>query len=229
MLALRRSDERGHANHGWLDAHHTFSFAGYHDPAHMGFRVLRVINEDRVEPGQGFGTHPHRDMEILTYILDGELQHRDSMGNGRVIKTGEVQGMSAGSGVTHSEFNASATQQVHLLQMWIMPHTKNVTPSYSEWKPDGAEKQGWKLVASGDGKAPIFIHQDARFYVTVSDGKALSNPITAGRYGWLQIGKGAAKAGGKQLEAGDGLAFGAADITEFQPQPGSELLLFDLP
>src|SRR5258706_11657421 len=139
MMALRKANERGHANHGRLDTYHTFSFSTYQDPNYMGFRSLRVINDDRITGGEGFGTHPHKDMEILTYMLEGELEHRDSMGNGRIIRTGEVQGMSAGTGITHSEFNPSPQNPAHLLQIWIMPHTKSVPPAYGEWKPDGSE------------------------------------------------------------------------------------------
>ena len=230
MLTLRRSAERGHANHGWLDSYHTFSFADYRDPAHMGFRSLRVINEDRIEAGQGFGTHPHRDMEIITYMLEGELAHRDSMGNGRVIKQGEVQGMSAGTGITHSEFNASKQNPAHLLQIWIMPHTKNVTPSYGEFLPDGSEKKGWKLVASEDGtNGSIRIHQDAKVYITVAEaGKTLEVPVAGGRYGWLQMAKGEAEINGEKLFPGDGVSFSGGDITSLTMSTPGEVLLFDL-
>jgi len=230
VLSVRRSPERGHANHGWLDSYHTFSFANYHDPAHMGFRALRVINEDRIEAGQGFPTHPHRDMEIITYMLEGELAHRDSMGNGRVIKTGEVQGMSAGIGITHSEFNASKQNPAHLLQIWIMPHTKNVTPSYGEWLPDGAEKKGWTLVASEDGAGgSIRIHQDAKVYITALDkGAALDIPITPKRYGWLQVAKGSIKLGNETLQAGDGASFAGGDVKSLQMLSAGKALLFDL-
>jgi quercetin 2,3-dioxygenase len=230
MLALRKKEARGHADHGWLDTYHTFSFADYRDPAHMGFRSLRVINEDRVEPGQGFGTHPHRDMEILTYVLEGQLAHRDSMGNGRVIQAGEVQGMSAGTGITHSEFNASKDQWVHLLQIWIMPHTKNVTPSYGEWLPDGSEKKGWALAASENGeRGSIRIHQDAKMYVTVAEaGSILNLPIAPGRFGWLQVAKGSAEMGAQMLRAGDGVAFAAGDADRVTMREAGELLLFDL-
>jgi quercetin 2,3-dioxygenase len=165
VLSIRKASERGAADHDWLKSKHTFSFAEYRDPSHMGFRALRVINEDIVEPGEGFGTHPHRDMEILTYVLEGELAHRDSMGNGRIIKAGEVQAMSAGTGITHSEFNASDLQRVHFLQIWIMPHTKDVLPTYSEWTPDGLGRQSWAKVAASDGSASIHIHQDTIFYL----------------------------------------------------------------
>lgn len=230
MPAVRKSAERGHANHGWLDSYHTFSFADYHDPAHMGFRALRVINEDRIEPAQGFGTHPHRDMEIITYMLEGELAHKDSMGNGRVIRCGEVQGMSAGTGITHSEFNASKTAPAHLLQIWIMPHTKNVTPSYGEWLPDGGEKKGWKLVASETGEGgSIRIHQDAKLYITVAEEpKTLDIPIAKGRYGWLQVAKGEAVIGGQALAAGDGVSFAGGEAASVQLKTAGELLLFDL-
>jgi redox-sensitive bicupin YhaK (pirin superfamily) len=230
MFALRRSEERGHANHGWLDSYHTFSFADYYDPAHMGFRALRVINEDRIEAAQGFGTHPHRDMEIITYMLEGELQHKDSMGNGRIIRRGEVQGMSAGTGITHSEFNASAEKPAHLLQIWIMPHTKNVTPSYGEWLPSGAEKKGWTLVASENGESgSIRIHQDAKLYLAVAESpRRLELPIAAGRFGWLQIAKGEAEINGQALHAGDGAAFSGGDAAAVQLTTPGELLLFDL-
>ncbi|MDE3015945.1 MAG: pirin family protein, partial [Pseudomonadota bacterium] len=205
-------------------------FADYHDPAHMGFRALRVINEDRIKGGKGFPTHPHRDMEILTYILEGELAHRDSMNNGRVIKRGEVQGMSAGTGITHSEFNASRDAPCHLLQIWMLPHMKNVTPSYAEWKPDGSEKKGWALVASEGGKAGgVPIHQDASVYVAVAEaGRSLGIPVAAGRYGWLQVAKGEAEIGGKRLEAGDGVSFFSGDAASVKMHNPGELLLFDL-
>lgn len=230
MITVRASNERGHANHGWLDSYHTFSFADYHDPAHVHFRALRVINEDRIEAGEGFDTHPHRDMEIITYMLEGELQHRDSMGNGRIIKRGEVQGMSAGSGITHSEFNASKEKPAHLLQIWIMPHTKSVTPSYGEWLPDGSEKKGWKLVASEDGATgSIKIHQDAKLFLAVADaGKTLDISITQERYGWLQVAKGDIEFAGKLLHAGDGVSFSGGDAKNVTMKTAGELLLFDL-
>ena len=230
MLAIRRSRDRGHANHGWLDSYHTFSFADYHDPAFMGFRALRVINEDRIAGGQGFGTHPHRDMEIITYMLDGELAHKDSMGNGHVIKTGEVQGMSAGTGITHSEFNALKDRPAHLLQIWIMPHTKSVKPAYGEWYASGAERAGWALVASDDeNNGSIRIHQDVRLYLAKAEtGKTLDIDIKPGRYGWLQIAKGEAEINGQTLFQGDGVAFESNDIQKITAKSNSEFLLFDL-
>lgn len=229
MFEIRKSSDRGHINHGWLNAKHSFSFADYHDPAHMGFRALRVINEDVIAPAQGFGTHPHRDMEIITYILDGELSHKDSMGNGRTIKTGEVQGMSAGTGITHSEFNASEEKPCHLLQIWIMPHTKNVTPSYSEWTK-AENKNEWQLVASEQGQGgAISIHQDAKLYLAVTD-KETSLPINiaAKHFGWLQIAKGSAEINGNKLVAGDGASFSGDEVKEIKTTAGSEILLFDL-
>ena len=229
MFEIRKSAERGHANHGWLNAKHSFSFADYYDPARMGFRALRVINEDVIAPAQGFGIHPHRDMEIITYILDGELAHKDSMGNGRIIKTGEVQGMSAGTGITHSEFNASEAKPCHLLQIWIMPHTKNVTPSYSEWTKAG-NKNEWQLVASEQGQGGVIsIHQDAKMLVAVID-KETSLPIiiAPNRFGWLQIAKGSAEINGNKLAAGDGVSFSGDDVKEIKATAGSEFLLFDL-
>lgn len=196
----------------------------------MGFRSLRVINEDRIEAGQGFGTHPHRDMEILTYMLEGELAHRDSMGNGRIIKRGEVQGMSAGTGITHSEFNASREHPAHLLQIWIMPHTRNVTPSYGEWYPNGSEKKNWTLVASEDGTgASIRIHQDAKMYVAMPEaGVTLDIPIAQGRYGWLQVASGDIELNGGLLHAGDGVSFAGGDVKTLRMLSGGEVLLFDL-
>ena len=230
MLVVRTSKDRGHANHGWLDSYHTFSFASYRDPDHMGFKALRVINEDVVEPGKGFATHPHRDMEILTYVLSGQLAHKDSMGNGRTIKPGEVQGMSAGTGITHSEFNASQNEQVHLLQIWIQPHTKDVTPSYAEWLPNGNEREGWVLAASEHGEqGSIRIHQDAKMYVSVSDHNAtLDVPLETGRFGWLQVAKGSVAIDDNMFEAGDGISFSAGDIENIKTTAGTELLLFDL-
>ncbi len=229
MLNIRKSADRGHANHGWLIAKHSFSFADYYDPAHMSFRALRVINEDVIAPAQGFGTHPHRDMEIITYILDGELAHKDSMGNGRTIKASEIQGMSAGSGVTHSEFNASKENPCHLLQIWIMPHTKNVTPTYGESLPSG-KKNEWQLVASEQGHGgAIFIHQDAKMFLAVTN-KEITLPINIAhdRFGWLQIAKGSAKIGEIELVAGDGASFSGDEVQQLIATAGSEILLFDL-
>lgn len=230
MLMVRKSEARGHAHHGWLESYHTFSFASYHDKNFMGFRSLRVINEDFVKPGQGFGTHPHNDMEILTYIISGELAHKDSMGNGRVIKKGEVQGMSAGTGITHSEFNASDKERVHLLQIWIMPHTKSVKPTYSEWLPNGSELNGWALAASGDAKnGSILIHQDAKLYVTECvEEKELPLIVPEGRFGWIQVAKGSAEINGYPLLAGDGVAFAGADVNQIKATKNSSLLCFDL-
>ena len=230
MITLRKASDRGHANHGWLDTHYTFSFSTYLDRNHMGFRSLRVINDDRIDGGEGFGTHPHRDMEILTYMLEGELSHKDSMGNGRTIKTGEVQGMSAGTGITHSEFNGLPDTPAHLLQIWIMPHTKNVTPSYGEWLPDGSEKKDWALVASEDGeKNSIRIHQDAKMYVATPEaGVALNIPIKKGRYGWLQIGSGGIEINGTPYHTGDGISFEGEDISSLKVTSKAQLLLFDL-
>jgi redox-sensitive bicupin YhaK (pirin superfamily) len=233
MFTIRKAKDRGHANHGWLDSWHSFSFADYYDPKYMGFRALRVINEDFIAPSAGFGTHPHRDMEILTYILEGELAHQDSMGNGRVIKTGEVQGMSAGTGITHSEYNASAKAQCHLLQIWIMPHTKNVTPSYSEWLPDNPEDSGnkntWRLAASEQGEGgSIKIHQDARMYVATAQEGYLPVSIVPARYGWLQVAKGGAEINGTKLDAGDGVAFSGDAVQQLTATANSEFLLFDL-
>ena len=225
MIKLRTSGERGHANHGWLESWHSFSFADYHDPAHVHFRALRVINEDIIQPTEGFGTHPHRDMEIITYILDGALSHKDSMGNGATILPGEVQQMSAGSGVTHSEFNALNDKPTHLLQIWIMPHTKGVNPSYSEWKPDGSEAKGWAVAASDGGReGGVAIHQDARLYLTkAAAGESRAISIPAGRYGYLHVAKGGVQSGGYTLKAGDAMMFDGGEVEGLKAQEASEV------
>lgn len=230
MITLRKASERGHAQHGWLTSWHSFSFADYHDPAHVHFHNLRVINEDIIAPAAGFGTHPHRDMEIITYVLSGALAHRDSMGNGATILPGEVQAMSAGSGITHSEFNALSEHPTHLLQIWIMPHTKNVTPHYDEWKPNDLEKKGWVCVASDGGReGGVAIHQDARLYLTHAQaGESRKITLPEGRHGYLHIAKGAVQYGGYALKAGDAVMFEAADASSLLVNEASELLLFDL-
>lgn len=230
MITLRKAGERGYANHGWLESWHSFSFADYHDPEHVHFRALRVINEDIIAPAQGFGTHPHRDMEIITYILEGALAHKDSMGNGATILPGEVQAMSAGTGITHSEFNALEGKPTHLLQIWIMPHTKNVKPSYGEWKPDGSEKKGWVCVASDGGReGGVAIHQDARLFLTHAQaGESCAISILPGRYGYLHIAKGEAEVAGHPLKAGDAMMFNAGDASLLKVTSAGQFLLFDL-
>ena len=232
MITLRRSQERGYADHGWLKSFHSFSFADYHDPAQMGFGPLRVINEDRVAPGTGFGTHGHRDMEIISYVLEGELAHRDSMGNGSVIRPGDVQRMSAGSGVRHSEFNHAQDRTTHFLQIWIEPNVTGIAPSYEEKRFSDADKQGrLRLVASPDGAdGSVRIHQDARMYVSrLAPGQSLSAELAAGRLGYLHLVRGAVTVNGERLAGGD--AAKARDETQLQIKAGadSELLLFDLP
>src|SRR5205809_7896778 len=190
MIQIRRAGERGHANHGWLDTYHTFSFSDYYDPKFMGFRSLRVINEDWVQPGYGFPTHPHRDMEIITYVLEGSLEHKDSMGTGSVIRPGEVQKMSAGTGVRHSEFNPSPTEPAHLLQIWLTPERRGLTPGYEQKAfPEGERRNRWRLVASRDGRdGSVTIHQDAAMYVTSLDaGKEVTHSLPPGRHAWLQV------------------------------------------
>lgn len=231
MLTIRRSQDRGHFDHGWLDTYHTFSFADYHDPRFMGFRSLRVINEDRVAAGQGFGRHPHRDMEILTYVLTGELEHRDSLGNGAIIKPGEVQYMAAGTGVEHSEFNPSPTAPVHLMQIWIRPDRKNAAPRYDQRRfPTLANAGAATLLASPDGKAgSIQINQDARLYAaTLQGGQKIVQTLDAGRAAWLQVLRGDLALNGEKLTAGDGAA--VTDLAEFAmvADRGAEFLLFDL-
>ncbi len=232
MIALRRSRERGHANHGWLDSYHTFSFADYYDPAHMGFSVLRVINEDRVAPGMGFGTHPHRDMEIVTYVLEGALQHRDSLGNGSVIRPGDVQRMSAGTGVTHSEMNASQTDPVHLLQIWILPERPGLQPGYEQKSyPVESRTSRLKLVASRDGRdGSVTIHQDAAIYAAVlNEDDALEYQFAPGRRGYLQVATGDVVVDGHLLRAGDGARISQVEQIALGSPKRAEILLFDLP
>jgi hypothetical protein len=233
MITLRKSNARGHADHGWLNARHTFSFAEYYDPAYMGFSVLRVINDDTVAPGRGFGTHPHRDMEIITYVLDGELQHRDSMGNGSIIRAGDVQYMSAGTGVKHSEVNPSPDTPVHLLQIWILPAENNLTPQYAQKTIAVEEKRGhWRVLASPDGREDsIAIQQDASLLATMlHDGEHLEYRPTEGRSLYLQIARGSAVLNGMPMLSGDGAAIvDEAHIELTGQSEGTEILLFDLP
>ena len=231
MLTLRKAQDCGHANHGWLDTGHTFSFAQYHDPAHMGFGDLRVINDDRVQPGQGFGTHGHRDMEIVTYVLDGALEHKDSMGNGSVIRPGDVQRMSAGRGVRHSEFNASQTEPVHLLQIWIEPNVTGIDPGYEEKHFTGDEKRGQlRLIASPDGAAgSVTIHQNARVYAALLDGAdAVTHTLAAGRNAYVHVARGEVTVNGHPLAGGDGARISDEGGIEFTYARNAEILLFDL-
>jgi hypothetical protein len=231
-MEIRRSTERGHAQHGWLDSFHSFSFADYHDPKHMGFGPLRVINEDRVQPGQGFGTHGHRDMEIISYVLEGGLAHRDSMGNGSTLRPGDVQRMSAGTGVRHSEYNASDREAVHFLQIWIEPAVRNVTPGYEEAHFDAASKRGTlRLIASPDGReGSVSIHQDANVYAALIDGAERAEfAQRAGRRTYVHVVRGALTVGGQPLVAGDALkSLGEARIV-LESGSDAEVLLFDLP
>jgi quercetin 2,3-dioxygenase len=231
MFDIRRSAERGHANHGWLDAYHSFSFADYYDPEHMHFGPLRVINEDRVAPGQGFGTHGHRDMEIVTYVLEGGLSHRDSMGNGSTIRPGDVQRMSAGTGVMHSEFNASDEAELHLLQIWIMPAQRGIEPGYEEKRFTEADKRGrLRLIASPDGReGSATIHADAALYAALIDGaeRAVFRPA-AGRRVYVHVARGSLTVNGEALDAGDGARIADVDAVTFEKGNAAEVLLFDL-
>jgi redox-sensitive bicupin YhaK (pirin superfamily) len=227
MMTIRRSDERGHANHGWLDTYHTFSFADYYDPAHIEFRTLRVINEDRVAPGQGFGTHPHRDMEIITYVLSGALAHKDSSGGEGVLRPGDVQHMTAGSGIQHSEFNASQTEPVHLLQIWILPDKKGLKPGYEQ---KHFEIGGLRLVASRDGRdGSLLVHQDVDvFAARLPAGGEVRHTLAAGRHAWLQVARGTVTLNGTELRAGDGAAVSEERGLTIIGREPAEFLLFDL-
>jgi len=231
MIQVRKSNERGHADHGWLDTHHTFSFADYHDPKNMGFRALRVINEDRVEPGQGFGTHGHRDMEILSYVLDGGLAHKDSSGGGGVIRPGDVQRMSAGTGVMHSEFNASRSEPVHFLQIWLVPGQRGIAPGYEQKHFPPEQRQGQlRLIASPDAAdGSVTIHQDARVYTTLlGKGQSVTHTLAPGRHAWVQVARGQIRLGDVVLSAGDGAAISDEGTLTLTGDAPSEVLLFDL-
>ena len=231
MITIRRSGDRGFRNYGWLKTFHTFSFNDYHDPAFMGFRSLRVINEDRVAQGEGVGTHPHRDMEIVTYVLSGALAHKDSMGNGSAIRPGEVQRMSAGTGVTHSEFNHDANEEVHFLQIWLMPERKGLAPSYEQKAFPDTEKEGTlRLVASRDGRnGSVTIHQDASLYATrLGKGESVAVTLAGGRHAWIQVARGAVTLGGRPLSAGDGAAVSEESGFTLEGTDAAEVLVFDL-
>jgi redox-sensitive bicupin YhaK (pirin superfamily) len=230
MMTLRKSEDRGHANHGWLDSRFSFSFADYHDPRHMGFRSLRVINDDKVNPGGGFDMHPHRDMEIITVVLDGALEHRDSMGNGRTIRPGEVQYMAAGTGVMHSEFNPSSSDPVHLLQIWILPDKKGAKPAYAERSFRDAPAGQLNLVASKSGRdGSLSINQDADLFVgRFQGGETVHHPLRAGRHAWLQVATGEFNANGNKLSTGDGLALSDESELKLTAQTPGQVLLFDL-
>jgi len=233
MLTIRRSQDRGHANHGWLDSHHSFSFADYHDPRYMGFRALRVINEDRVAAGKGFGSHAHRDMEIVSYVLAGALEHKDSLGTGAVILPGDVQRMSAGTGVTHSEFNHSRSEPVHFLQIWILPAQRGAAPGYEQRRFEPATRTDTlRLIAAPDGRdGAVTIHQDVRLYASLlAPGKTVTHSFTAGRQGWLQVARGTLTIGEATMQAGDGAAIQQAETIEITASGGetAEFWLFDL-
>jgi quercetin 2,3-dioxygenase len=229
---IRRAEERGLADHGWLQSRHTFSFADYYDPAHMGFRSLRVINDDRVAPGQGFGAHPHRDMEIFSYVLEGELAHKDSLGNGSVLRPGQIQLMSAGRGVTHSEFNSSKSQPLHFLQIWIEPRQKGLPPGYTEWHPKPEHAQApMVLVISPDGReGSATIHQDAYIYrLRLQPGQTVTHHLQPGRGLWLHIAQGGLDLNGTPLQTGDGASTEEPGMLQLSATQPTEALLFDLP
>jgi quercetin 2,3-dioxygenase len=230
MMTIRKSNERGHANHGWLDSYHTFSFADYHDPQWMGFRSLRVINDDLVMPGMGFGTHPHRDMEIISYVLSGAIQHQDSMGHGRVIRAGEFQYMAAGSGVQHSEFNPSKIEPLRLLQIWIQPDQKGVKPRYAERNFATAPTGKLHLVASGSGRdGSIAIHQDANLsFAKLDVGQQVAYPLAASRHAWVHIAEGQVELNNVKLNGGDAVGVDDESVLKISSTKPSQVLLFDL-
>lgn len=230
-MIVRPGNQRGYADHGWLRSYHTFSFANYYDPKHMGFRSLRVINEDRVEGGEGFGTHSHRDMEIISYVLEGELAHQDSMGNGEIIRPGEVQRMSAGTGVRHSEFNNAQDSQVHFLQIWIEPDRNGLAPSYEQKAYPIAERQDqWRLVAARDGReGAVTVHQDVNLYAALlGPAQSLQYTVADSRYVWLHVARGSVEVNGQALMAGDAAAFDPDEVVKVMGKSDAEVLLFDL-
>jgi len=231
MIAIRRADERGHAQHGWLDSYHTFSFADYYDPQHMGFRGLRVINEDRVQPGRGFATHAHQDMEIISVILEGALAHQDSMGNGSIIRPGEVQRMSAGTGVTHSEHNPSTSELVHFLQIWILPERRGLPPSYEQKEfPLHEKRDRLRLIASRDGRdGSVTIHQDVDIYATsLAAGTAVHHALRPGRHAWVQMTSGEITLNGQRMGESDGAALTHESVIDMVASEAAEALVFDL-
>ena len=231
MIVKRLSGERGHADHGWLNTFHTFSFANYHDPSHMGFRSLRVMNEDFIQPGMGFGTHGHRDMEIITYVLSGALEHKDSMGNGEVLRPGEFQRMSAGSGIRHSEFNPSGTEPVHLYQIWLLPISLGIEPSYEQKNfPELERHNRLRLVASQDAAdGSLRIHQDARIYLAnLDEGHSVNHSMLSGRHAWLQVLRGNVVLNGQSLEVSDGAAISQESLLEIKATQSAEIMLFDM-
>jgi redox-sensitive bicupin YhaK (pirin superfamily) len=231
MITPRKSADRGHANYGWLDTRYTFSFADYYDPAHMGFRALRVINEDVVAPGAGFPTHGHRDMEIVTYVLSGAIEHKDSLGTGAILKVGELQRMSAGRGVQHSEFNPSKKEPLHLLQIWLLPEARGLTPEYEQREfPEKERRNKLGLLAARGGRdGALGIHQDVAIYATLLDkDAAVRHALAAGRHAWVQVARGKVKLNGVELVAGDGAAVSNETQLEIVASEAAELLLFDL-
>jgi redox-sensitive bicupin YhaK (pirin superfamily) len=232
MYQIRKSNERGKANHGWLDSHHSFSFGSYYDPNNTGFGPLLVINEDKVQPARGFGTHSHQNMEIISYVLDGALEHKDSMGNGSVLRYGDVQRMSAGTGVSHSEYNHSRTDGVHFLQIWIAPSVKGIPPSYEEKHFTPEEKQRrLRLIASSDGReGSVLIHQDASIYASILNGSdPLEHPLEAGRAAYVHVIRGRVNVNGRMLSSGDALKITAESVATLSQADAAEVLLFDLP
>ena len=231
MIRIRRANDRGHLDHGWLNTYHTFSFSEYQDPEHMRFRALRVMNEDTVQAGQGFGTHPHRDMEIVTYVLEGALEHKDSMGNGSVLRPGEFQRMSAGSGITHSEFNPSETEPVHLYQIWLFPQSKGIEPSYEQKAFAPAERLNQlRVAASPDGQnGSLLIHQDALIHLaSLENGKSVSHKLSPTRHAWLQVLRGSVELNGQPLQVSDGAAVSDLEKLEITATDQAEIMLFDL-
>jgi redox-sensitive bicupin YhaK (pirin superfamily) len=232
MIQVRKANERGHANYGWLNSYHTFSFADYFDPEQMGFSVLRVINDDTVDPGAGFPTHPHRDMEIVSYVLEGGLEHKDNMGNGSVIRPGDVQRMTAGTGVTHSEYNASNTEPVHFLQIWILPNQRKLQPGYEQRRYGPEALRGeFRLVGSPDGRDDsVTIHQDVNLYATVlTEGESTRHKLPVTRCAYVHVARGSVQLNGTQLNEGDGARIADESEIQFDGTGKGEVLLFDLP